>query len=89
MYSKMSDFIVKATVAEWSFAGIGILGALSACIGIIFKGTRESRCQSVSCCCHLLDCNNDPLDKDEMAVIKKSGTEPAVPSKDSSIPEFP
>ena len=88
----MSDFIVKATVAEWSFAGIGILGALSACIGIIFKGTRESRCQSVSCCCHLLDCNNDPLDTDEMAVIKESrdsGIEPAVPSKESTIPEFP
>ena len=88
----MSDFIVKATVAEWSFAGIGILGALSACIGIIFKGTRESRCQSVSCCCHLLDCNNDPLDKDEMAVIKESGnsgTEALPPSKDTSIPEFP
>lgn len=82
----MESLITKATVTEWSFGIIGILGAVSACIGMIGKILTTSRCSDCSCfwkCCVI---KNDPLEADELKLVGDVLKDPEVPEEPSSTP---
>lgn len=71
MSNDISHLYNWTSATEGATAVCLILGALGACIKVIFNGTRDSRCQNIRCCWGLVGCMRDPLDKEELAVIQE------------------
>ena len=62
------------TATEGATAVVLVVGAIATCIGIVFKGASNSRCEDVSVCCGLVKCHRQPkieTDLENQSSVKK------------------